>query len=341
MDMKYRSLFLTTAALALLCACSSDGLTDDGSQQSQLPISLQSRLTGAQTRGALDDDASLKRLQSTQIAEGEKVYAWVEDNNGTASTAYINAWQLEANGDGSFLATTQYYPATGDNVDIYCIHGNFGTILSGTFPTAGLSHTVAANQSSEVAYLKSDLLYGSVQNQGRRTSQPVVFKHKLTKIEVKLKVGDGVTAPELANGSSTITILGMKNVATYTPARSAALADGGDIATYGGTVVASGTATDIQMYMQKETDATATIAVFGEAIIVPQTVSSTASFLKIHTASGGDMFAKLGGTADKVFEAGKKYVYTVTVSLSGITLSSSISDWADGTGDDINADIDP
>lgn len=156
-----------------------------------------------------------------------------------------------------------------------------------------------------------------------------------------MKVGDGMTAAELANGSTTVSILGTKNTATYTPARSAALADGGSIATYGGTVVASGTATDIQMYLQKETDATATIAVFGEAIIVPQTIRPTANFLKIHTASGGDMFAKLGGTADKVFEAGKKYVYTVTVSLSGITLSSTISDWADGTGDDINADIDP
>ena len=29
-----------------------------------------------------------------------------------------------------------------------------------------------------------------------------------------------------------------------------------------------------------------------------------------------------------------------TVSLSGISLTSTITDWADGTGDDINADID-
>jgi len=340
MDMKYRNLFLTTAALALLSACSGDSLTGSGSEQPQQPISLVSQLTGAQTRGALDDDASLTRLQSTQIAEGEKVYAWVEDNNGSASTAYIDAWSLEAQGDGTFLASTQYYPATGDNVDIYCIHGNFGTVLSGAFPTASLSHTVAANQSSEVAYLKSDLLYGSVQNQGRRDKQPIVFKHKLAKIEVKLKVGEGLTAPQLANGSSTVTILGTKNIATYTPAKSAALADGGSIATYGGTVVASGSETDIAMFMQKETDETATIAVFGEAIIVPQAISPTANFIKIHTASGGDMYAKLGGTADKVFEAGKKYVYTVTVSLSGISLTSTITDWVDGTGDDINADID-
>ena len=118
-----------------------------------------------------------------------------------------------------------------------------------------------------------------------------------------------------------------------------ALADGGDIAAYGGTVKATGTATDINMYLQKETDATATILAFGEAIIVPQSVSPSVNFIRIRLADGGDIFAKLGGTADKVFEAGKRYVYTVTVNLTTITLTSSITDWDDGAGGDLNADI--
>lgn len=335
--MKYKSLFLTPAVLAALVACSSDSPSVEQAPQA---ISLESRLSGSSTRGTLDDDAALTRLQSTQIAAGETVYAWVEDNGGTASTAYVNAWQLSADGTGKFTGATQYYPATGNNVDIYCLHGNFATAPSGAFSSAALTHTVMTDQSVATSYTKSDLLYGSVQNQGRKESQPIIFKHKLAKIEVKLKVGDGVTAAQLANGSTTVSVLGTKTAATWTPAKAPALADGGSIAAYGGTVEATGTAADIKMYLQKETDATATINVFGEAVIVPQSISPTANFFKIHISTGGDLFAKLGGTADKVFEAGKKYVYTVTVSLSGLTLTSSITDWSDGTGDDLNADID-
>ena len=336
--MNYRSLFLATPALLVLAACSSDGVGPEASEP-QAELQLVSTLTGAQTRGSLDSDGSITRLQSTQIAAGETVYAWVEDNNGTASSAYVNAWTLSAQGDGTFTGIKQYYPATGDNVDIYCLHGNFGTALSGAFPTAALTHMVEADQSTAASYTKSDLLYGSVQNQGRKTTQPIVFKHKLAKIEVKLKVGEGVTAAQLADASTTVQLLGLKPLATYTPAKAAALASGGSIDSYGGTISPSGTATDIKMYLQKDNASGATVVVFGEAVVVPQSISASANFLKIRIPDGGDLFAKLGGTADKAFEAGKKYIYTVTVNLSGISLTSTITDWSDGTGDDLNANI--
>ena len=336
--MNYRSLFLATLALPVMIACSSSDGTPEESQPTA-ELQLVSTLTGAQTRGALDSDGSITRLQGTQIAASETVYAWVEDNDGTASKSYVDAWTLTAVGDGTFTGAKQYYPATGDNVDVYCLHGNFGAALTGAFPTAALTHTVMADQSTAASYTKSDLLYGSVQNQGRKAEQPIVFKHKLSKIEVKLQAGAGLTAAQLADATTTVTLLGLKNVATYTPAKAPALASGGDIAAYGGTVSATGTATDIKMYLQKDNSTGATVVVFGEAVVVPQSVSATADFLKIRIPDGGDLLARLGGTGDKTFEAGKKYLYTVTVNLSGISLTSTITDWSDGTGDNLNADI--
>ena len=336
--MKYKNLLLATAATLAFGACSTDS---EGTVQRETPleISLISSLSNASTRGSLDTDGSITRLQSTQIAAGETVYAWVEDNNGTTSSSYIDAWKLTANGDGTFSGTTKYYPTTGDNVDVYCIHANLAEEPSGNFPASAATHTVMTDQSSAANYLKSDLLYGSVQNQGRKALQPIVFKHKLAKIEVKIKQGNGVTPAQLTDAGTAVYIQNTLPTATYTPAKAPALAEGGAIATYGGSVKATGTAADIKMYMQKESDATATILAFGEAIIVPQSVSPTTNFIKIHLADGGDLYAKLGGTEDKVFEAGKKYVYTVTVSLTTITLTSSITDWDDGNGDNINADI--
>ena len=336
--MKYRNLLLATAATLAFGACSSDS-GQSVERETPAEISLVSCLSNTATRGAFDTDAGITRLQSTQIAAGETVYAWVEDNNGSASSPYVNAWKLTAQGDGNFSGATQYYPATGDNVDVYCIHANLAEAPTGAFPTTALTHTVMADQSTAANYLKSDLLYGSVQNQGRKSTQPVIFKHKLAKIEVKLKVGDGLTAAQLMDAGTAVYIQNTLPTATYTPAKAPALADGGDIAAYGGTVKATGTATDINMYLQKETDATATILAFGEAIIVPQSVSPSVNFIRIRLADGGDIFAKLGGTADKVFEAGKRYVYTVTVNLTTITLTSSITDWDDGAGGDLNADI--
>ncbi|MBR1389544.1 MAG: fimbrillin family protein [Prevotella sp.] len=330
--MKHRNLLLATAAILSLGACSTDSeKVSEGT--SPMEISLVSSLNGTSTRGALDTDASITRLQSTQIAAGETVHAWVEDNSGTASSPYINAWKLTAQGDGSFSGTTQYYPSTGDNVDVYCIHANLSAEPSGAFPTAAITHAVMADQSVAANYLKSDLLYGSVQNQGRKASQPILFKHKLAKIEVKLKLSDGLTVAQLTDAGTAIYIQNTLTTATYTPAKAPALAEGGDIAAYGGTVSATGAASDIRMYLQKETDATAEVLVFGEAIIVPQSVSPTADFIKIHLADGGDLYAKLGGTTAKVFEAGKKYVYTITTSLSSMTLTSSITDWDDSAGE--------
>ena len=336
--MKYRNMVLATVAALAFGACSSDSEQPVG-QETPVEINLVSYLSNVQTRGSLDTDGDIARLQSTQIAAGETVYAWVEDNNGKASSPYINVWKLTAKGNGSFSGATKYYPTTGDNVDVYCIHANFAEAPSGRFPASAITHTVATDQSTAANYLKSDLLYGSVQNQGRRALQPIVFKHKLAKIEVKVKLGGGLKASQLTDAGTAVYVQNTFPTAIYTPAKAPALPEGGSIATYGGTVKASGTATDIKMYLQKESDASATIQAFGEAIIVPQSVSPKANFIRIHLADGGDLFAKLGGTEDKVFEAGKKYVYTVTVNLSTITLTSSITDWDEGNGDDINADI--
>lgn len=335
-DIKYKNLLLATAATLAFGACSTDS---EGTVQRETPmeISLISSLSNASTRGSLDTDGSITRLQSTQIAADETVYAWVDANNGSASSSYINAWQLTAKGDGTFSGTTQYYPSTGGNIDVYCIHANLDATPTGAFPATAVTHTVMADQSTAANYQKSDLLYGSVQNQGRKTSQPVVFKHKLAKIEVKLKVGDGMPAARLMDAGTAVYIQNTLPKASYTPAKAPALADGGAIATYGGSVTATGTAADIKMYMQKETDATATILAFGEAVIVPQSVSPTANFIKIRLTDGAEFFAKLGGTGDKVFEAGKKYVYTVTVNLSALSLTSSITDWDDGGTQAISA----
>ena len=357
--MKYRNLLLATSALLTAAACSNDGTAPEEVGKS-VELRLTSSLSDGQTR-AFDTDADITRLQGEQIAAGEKVYAWVDSRNSTTTSAYVNAWELTAGtaageADGSFRGDTHYYPSSGDNVDIYCIHGNFTGITAGTtaFPETALTHTVALDQSTPANYQKSDLLYGSVQNQARKTSQSIIFKHKLAKVEVKLKVGTGTTVAQLTNEGTTVHILNTKNRVQWLPVKQDAFASvtpATTIPAYGGTLgdlsfedATTAATTGINMYLQKDAsvaDAIGNIAVFGEAIVVPQTLTATAAaplnFIKVHLNDGGDLYAKI--TSNITFEPGKKYIYNITVNLTGITLTSTITNWTNGTGNDLNANI--
>lgn len=335
-------------ATAFLAACSNED------QRAEVPegaveISLASSLTAETTRGAFDDtnDASITRLQGSQIANGEKVYVWIDENTSPTATSYVEAWEITADGAGALTPAAtdkKYYPGTGNNVNFYCIHGNFSATPSGAFPTM-LTHQVALDQSTAANYAKSDLLYGSLQDCSRTTAaRAILFKHKLAKIEVKLIIGTGVTLAQLTDAGTYVKLLGTNDQADYTPAKQDAYANitpAITLADYGGTLsnlTQSTTNTDITMYSQTDgsaTDAIGEIPVFAEAVIIPQTVGTTNDFIHVHLSSGGDLYAKL--SASTTFEAGKKYLYKVTVNLSGLQVSSSITDWDPVAGGNLDA----
>lgn len=340
-------MFITVAFLA---ACSNDYQKPE-SPDTPLEISLSSTLSSEVTRGSFDDtnDAAITRLQGVQISNGEKVYVWIDEHT-TTPVAYVNAWELTADGSGALnyaISDKKYYPGSGNNVDFYCMHGNFGSAPSGAFPTTALTHKVELDQSTAANYAKSDLLYGSLTNRPRSaTAQAVLFKHKLAKVEVKLIIGTGVTLAQLTGAGAYVKLLGTKDQADYTPVKHDAFASitpATTIANYGGVLsneVQSAANTDITMYSQTDgaaTDAIGEIPVFAEAVIIPQTIGTTSNFIHVHISTGGDLYAKLATST--TFEAGKKYLYKVTVNLSGLQVSSSITDWDPVSGGSLDANM--
>ena len=165
--MKKKYVLFATAAL-ILAACSND---DENLNNEPVELRLSSGL-GVETR-ATD-------VQNEQIANGETVYAWVDESDGIP---YINAWELIAKGNGGFRGTTQYFPQSGNNVNIYAIHGNFGTTTftenETDFPTT-LTHTVSGTQTDAADVAKSDLLYAFAQNVSRNNGPTVnlTFNHR-------------------------------------------------------------------------------------------------------------------------------------------------------------------
>lgn len=301
-------LFFAAAALAL-ASCSNDGNMPDNAND---PVEI--RLTSGlqvQTRATHNLD--------TQLKSGEKVYVWVDDaGSGVTSPELYAKNELTADGSGTLSGgTAMYFPSTGNAVNIYAIHGNLSEYT--TFWAQSQTHTVATDQTSgdnKTGYATSDLVYCKNGNVAR-TSQAVnlQFSHLLSKMEVVLVQGDG--APNI----SKVEILNTKLQATFTPDKTngCSVTAAGSIAddTKNAITIDNGTTES------GNTDSSPTL---NEAIIVPQTIAKDTQLFRITTDNGGTLYYKVpnGGVT---FDGSKKYRYTITAKLTGLTVSCSISEW--------------
>lgn len=309
MKMKQSAIIYAMVALALT-ACSNDENLDNLND----PVEL--RLTSGlevQTRATHNLD--------TQLKNGEKVHVWVDDAT-TDENLYVNN-TLTADGGGSFTGgQPMYFPSTGNGVDIYAIHGNFGADFT-DFWSAEQTHTIAQDQkSSGDGYAKSDLVYAKHTNVAR-TKQAVnlEFRHLLSKIEVVLVQGEGKPTIEK------VEILNTKLDAKFTPSK-----------TDDFTLTASGESNPIVIDtdLTSKTDAAGTDESkkkLNETIIVPQYLTNGTPFIRVTTTEGGELIYRL--PENKTFDPAKKYRYTVIANLTELkVVSAKITDWTKETGDD-------
>lgn len=310
------------AAMMLLAGCNNDEneITDNWNGE----IRLSSGVT-VQTRANAD-------VPDKQIANGQTVYAWVDKATSPDATEYIQAWTLTAQGDGTFSGSNQYYPTDGTKLDFYAMHGNFTfTENSDAFPTS-ITHAVDATQSDNLGtnYLKSDLLYGLMKGVSRsKNAVNLTFYHLLSKVEVALKSGAG--SPDLTG--ATVTIESTKLKAVFTPSKTAEInsATPETAQTARAGLVTCPTddndAAPIAIATKIATGDFSTGTEYAAAIIVPQNVAKDANFIKVVLAGGGTFTYKVPDASGITFASGKKYQYKITVNQSGLSVSSSISDW--------------
>lgn len=314
------------AATMLLAGCNNDEneITDNWNGE----IRLSSGVTVQQTRANSPD------VPDKQIANGQTVYAWVDKGS---APGYIQAWTLTAQGNGSFSGSAKYYPTDGASLNFYAMHGNFTsntfTEDNTDFPTSAITHVVAADQSSNLGdnYLKSDLLYG-LKKGVTRSSSPVnlTFYHLLSKVEVALKSGAG--SPDLTD--ATVTIENTKLKAAFTPSKDAEInSETPETAqnARAGLVTCptdDNDAASITIATKITTDDFSTGTEYAAAIIVPQTIEKNVAFIKVALKDNKGTFTYKIPDSGITFESGKKYQYKITVNQSGLSVSSSISDWS-------------
>jgi hypothetical protein len=147
--------------------------------------------------------------------------------------------------------------------------------------------------------------------------------------------GDGLGLDELVGAQ--VELLGMKTGAKITlgtDGQASAAATGtatGDISVLRTTECSWQTAdvagTSVTDYL---TDA-------GSAIVVPQNIGQYTQFIRITLSSGETFYYYVQPSAGITFEGGKAYSMIITLTATGIRLSTNIIGWTDGGNPDEEA----
>ena len=263
----------------------------------------------------------------TQIPAGENVTVYVDEAGGATQLYGPNS--LTASGDGHLTGgDVMYFPSSGKSVDIYALHTNPSlpaAVAPATvpYPTATLTHTVNADQILLANYAQSDLLYARKLAVAKPTTQPssipLTFYHLLSKVQVAVEPGAGLTATDITG----VSIEGMQVQANFTLNKGADPNPNTNANAF--AITASGPVTPIKIGTDVSTNFLPGTIQYNDAIIVPQKLYADNPFIIVHLSTNKDLIYRL--PADITFVSGKKYVYWITANLSGITLTTTIYDW--------------
>lgn len=307
---------MSIAAALTLAGCSNNDMETDGR------LLLTSGVEGQESR-------AFTPTQSTLLSDGETVNVWVFDKGNVSETPIYQNNKLTANGGTGLIGgEAMYFPKNGDNINIYAIHGSFVSPLATAFPKSGVNYKVESDQSVVFApgnYTRSDLLYACEKNvprTGSTTTKQLTFYHMLSKLELAIRLGTGVSQLAATNA---VTLSSVKTTGKFTPAD-------GDLSTqaFRKTMLSPvAAAPDVAMNLGKAVSTNfAEGLVYNEAILVPQEMKD--KVLTFNLVDYGQLkytIPPFSGKTTALFEGGKKYRYQITLTAAGIQVTAQIVDW--------------
>lgn len=252
------------------------------------------------------------RAFDNQWEKNDQIGIYMLDNgqNTVADGGYDNVpYRVESAGEGgkAFSPSSEviYFPANGDKRDFIAYYP-----YSADKVTEGVYHIDLTEQDPQKNI--DFMLAGKVTDKSRTDANvSFQFTHKLVKIAMDIRPGDGVAADDLKNVAVSLT--GQPTEGTF------------DVLN-GQNVTA--TSTDKKaVTLLSNADGT-----HAEGIVFPSENYEGMSFTFTTQAIGSYEWALSQSAATK-FEAGKKYLYTITVHRTGINVTSSITDWEPGNGE--------
>ena len=278
-------------ATLLLTACQNDEET----MQTDARVALQVT-SGIQTR-AYDD----------QWEKGDEIGIFGFTQGDAPAQAYTNVRYVTTGGDGAFTpdGTTIYLPTDGSSLDFVAYYPHTTDLENGIY-------TVDVEDQSDLSTI--DLMAAGMQTANRINNTVTFnFEHKLSKIVLTFKPGDGMALSELTGMKVQLT--NQQTLATF------------DMTQPDGEVVV-GTNTPATLTLNTTDD-----GMSSEGIVLPS-ANFDSMTLHLELEDGGSFFNwDLNNSKADKFEAGKKYVYDITVNKSRLDVTATIEDWAPGNGE--------
>ena len=319
--MKATKIISACAVLVALASCSND-LSQPTAEDT--PIRIQANVGGITTRAG-------SSIQGTKFDIGESVNVYIYENTTSDPAPYTYGTNglltCTADGDGNLsFSDPQYFPANGHGIDVY---GIYPTSVKEKNSTQDFS--VNTDQSEDADYKASDLMYAGCQsNKKKEDNIQLAFQHKLAKVIVILKKGNGLKDGDLNNAEVKITN-------TYVKCS----IDKVDKTTFG-SITASTEEVDKKAITVGTWTSTNSESNGIAAIVVPQTVSKGTQLFEVTLSNNAVYKYTIPSDAsdDVVFTQENVHTYTLTLTTSGISVTSSINDWTPGTPGSGNATLD-
>lgn len=208
------------------------------------------------------------------------------------------------------LSETIYYPQSG-SVDFvaYYPHAAKGT---GTGQVNGSTYMYKISVADQTDPAKIDVLYAEASNIAKsKTAVNLTFSHKLAKITLDVKAGDGFTATDIQSLAATAVKFGAMPLTA-------------ELKLQDGTLTADPAGADFSP-LKAATATTGYNATFS-AVLVPQAASTYTGRTVVFSIGGQNYTWQIPDT--EVFAAGSQYIYPVTVKKNGIDVGApTITNW--------------
>lgn len=293
--MKKLTAFSVFAGLAILATSCSKGSADE-------PVPPAPKPDNEKMEIKINPSVNASRATDYGFESGDCIGLYVVNYNGATAGSlanrgnYIDNMRFRYSGQWT-PDTPIYWKDNSTHADFYLYYPynpNVTTVDAYPFK-------VAADQSTEAAYKKSDMLVGKAVNVAPTTSATQIpADHVMSRIIINLEAGNGFTKESLAAASVSVKINGLKCASTV------------NLAT--GNATPTGDAATVTPLLADNA---------YKALVVPQTVAE-GNFITV-TVDGRDFNLKKGFT----FERAKSHKFTVTLSKTSNGVNVSINPWTD------------
>ena len=221
-------------------------------------------------------------------------------------------------GQFSPTTTTIFFPDNGDLVRFMSYYPYTAAISNYVYKVDVSDQTTQA--AIDLLHSFNATTYSKVSTEKK---VPLTFKHKLTKVNINVKHGEGLLENDLQNIK--IHIEGLNTEADF-DLLTATLSGFGNMDNITPIVIET-----VQNY-----------AISYQAIIIPTEDPSTAKI--VFDLDNGDEESNINSDvftwffSDDELEEGTEYTYNVTVKRSGIVVEATINEWIDGGANNIEAE---